>query len=168
MKTYANAPPRDLDAEGAGHDSIKVRPEAEASPEEDRLSKFHKDLETRLYQAYQAFQEGRYFEARRLCNSVITDGSRESSAAPFLASAQDILRWIDLAENPDQRFVIWGKMRSGDGILLEVRDQLYDRSDYVTVGSYMDGYLVESVASDLRSAAISGRGKRVTILYEAH
>jgi len=167
-KTYPGGTPQDLNARPEEGGSGKPKPEAEASPEEERLARLDQDLETRLYQAYQAFEEGRYFEARRLCNSVVTDGSREPSAARFLASARDMLHWLDLAENPDQRFAIWGNMRTGDGMLLEVRDRLYDQSNYVKVGSYMDGYLVESVSSNLRSATITGRGKRVTILYERH
>lgn len=93
---------------------------------------------------------------------VIDKGGANIHCAQEVAMAKQWQHWINLTENPDQRFSIVGSM-GGAKVLLMIEDARDGTQHRVSPGESFLGFQLDSYNETGKSATISGGGKTYTI-----
>jgi len=161
LDSFRGSPPSPQPARRAASPAATLR-ERPNGRRETLAQTLRAEMERASQEAVDALAEGNLSRARRAFEHVVEKGEGKPQFASQVRQAQQRLRWIDLTQHPERRYVILGATM-GSRTLVRVRDTR-DGVDYrPRVGATFGACKLLSYDADDGFAEIESNGRIFTI-----
>lgn len=161
LESFKGSPPSPQPAGRPASPAPMVR-DLRSARRETLAQTLRAEMERAGQEALDALAEGNLSRARRAFEQIVKNGDGKPQFASQVREAQQRLRWIDLTQHPERRYVIRGAT-VGSRTLVRVRD-IRDGVDYrLRVGAVFGGCKLLSYDADHGFAEIQSSGRTFTI-----